>query len=150
MGQRVLLLCRMDLSGTIACFIKVCKLRESASKMEVTVFCNLVTEMASHHLCCILLVIMALEHSQGAHTWGKSQEVETTGHHLRRLRTWLSYQFGSSVLWDGCGHNWLCFLTPGLCKHRCIHAAGLMPGFDGWGTCYVGTVKQEPAESIGS
>ena len=36
-------------------FIRV-SLRENANKMEVTVFCDLVTEGASHHLCAILFM----------------------------------------------------------------------------------------------
>lgn len=42
------------------CFIKARKLRsqlkQSASKMEVAVFCNLIRKVTSHHLCHILLV----------------------------------------------------------------------------------------------
>lgn len=39
----------------LACFIKPSK-RASSSKMEVTVFYNLNTDVTFHHFCCILLV----------------------------------------------------------------------------------------------
>lgn len=29
---------------------------ENASKTEVTLFCNLITEVTSHHFCCALFV----------------------------------------------------------------------------------------------
>lgn len=55
--------CRHGAEGLfdlVACFIRVCKLTgqqgKNASRMDVPVFYNLITEVASHHLCHIVAV----------------------------------------------------------------------------------------------
>lgn len=50
--------CHVGLSNMAAYFIEVSKQRskESASKMEVTVFCNLILQTRSHHFCLIVYV----------------------------------------------------------------------------------------------
>lgn len=54
--------------------------KASASKMEATVFCSLLTEVTFCHLCCILVIptkSLGLAHTQG----GEFQEGSHWGHH---------------------------------------------------------------------
>ena len=68
----------------LACFIKASK-RASSSKMEVTVFYNLNTDVTVHHFCCILLVpsnALGPTHSQREEyqerdQWGFPQKLPT-------------------------------------------------------------------------
>lgn len=39
-----------------ACFLRASKRRESASKMEIRMLCNMITDVIAHHLSCVLLV----------------------------------------------------------------------------------------------
>ena len=59
-GQTPLLVpCHVGLSSVAVLLIKVCKLRgnrESASKTEVSILCNLIAKVTSHQHCCIVLV----------------------------------------------------------------------------------------------
>lgn len=45
----------VDLPNMVACFIKASK-SQSAGKTEVIVFCNLIMEIRSHHLNCIVFI----------------------------------------------------------------------------------------------
>lgn len=58
--------CHFGLSNIAACFIKTCKPRrkDSESKTKVTVLCRLITEMTSHLLFRLTLIIrMSLDSS---------------------------------------------------------------------------------------
>lgn len=73
-GQRFLSFpCHMCLSHPAACFIKSCKpkrqQRRSPRKVEVTIFCNSITEVTARHLCHSLL--SRTKSVRPAHTQGE-------------------------------------------------------------------------------
>lgn len=89
-GQRFLSFpCHMCLSHPAACFIKACKPRRqqrgSPRKVEVTIFCNSVTEVTACHLCHSLL--SRTTSVRPAHTQGEKIGIGTNTNKRAKLRT---------------------------------------------------------------
>lgn len=77
--------CCVGLCNIAACFIKACKprkwLRKSASKVEVTVFCNLVTVL-TFYLFLLILFIRKQVTSSCLPSWVRN----STGHEYHEMR----------------------------------------------------------------
>lgn len=79
---------RRTAHSMVGCFIRENKRTVRGSQTEVTGFCNLVSEMTSHHFCYILFIRSKLvdpSHTQGERIiqWREHQEVENS--HLRAV-----------------------------------------------------------------